>query len=715
MKIGKIAAVLLAAACTFASACAPANAGGTNNGPVTGGVVTEPNNTIGYVEGTLHNVNVDFNSPASESFVKNGETQYKILYGGIKSSRAASYIGTNVATATGARLEITEIAEDSEVDLNDANASYILVGCEDLFVQAGGEVPTYETIGVSGYQVKTVGKNVFINAYTENGYQMGVLAFLREVLGYDMFMEDLVIYEKDGSVMPAMDIVERPDFDYRQNGGALTNAENYGMGFTYTSVWISPANVSFCHNWSAFVTAEEAEEHPNWVSIDPKHAQGCYTSRGDKETFKGLVNHLTEKLKKFLKANPNVDNIMIAQHDTSTDQPVDNCVCPACKASYQYYGNTMAGAWLSLCNRVSLQVDQWLQTEEAKAIFGGVKEFNLGHLTYHNEVGAPAEKNASGNYKLDENGKGIPMEEMWFNSDGSMEDWDDAWDGSDEESTETSEVVTNFTQETERLYCAPSVQIVWATSGADWVNVYYGDSNKSWADMAVAWSGFGGDFYVWAYSLNSQGIFYPYNSFDTFFESTKFFKSFGAKWIFWQGNYQNPKNGGFEKLKRYLESKVEFDVNADYQHYVDKWFKYVYGSGGEYMQQYFEEVLLQCRYVEKVNNVSGQIHNKKLIYAENWPLGLMNKWLGLIEKAYVAIEEDYKVSDPEMYQVYHDHILMEEFFPTYVCITSYEDAYKPSVLKEMRKEFIREFTGLGNNYYGEGRLLVDVTSTWDLD
>ena len=717
MDIKKLSTTLLLAACTLVCGCNPGNTSDSNQGGnnVLGGIVNEPNN-VQYVEGTLHDVNVDFDTPVS-SFATNGKTNYKIVSRDTETSRAAGFISGHLLNATGATFEVVDLADVPAVDLN---TQYVFVGCEDMFVQQfGGEIPTYDIIGVAGYQIQTVGKNVFINGYSENGYQMGAICFLRQVIGYDMFTEDCVVYEKDGSVLPSMDIVERPDFDYRQSGGASSNAELYGMGFTYTQIWINPNNHSFCHNWSEYVTSEDADANPDWASNDATRYQGCWTSRGNKDTYKGLVNHLTMRVKQFLKANPTVTNLMIAQHDIGGNTPqVQNCRCAACQASYEYYGGTMAGAWLSLCNRVSLQVDEWLDSQEALDFFGKRRDFNLMQLVYHASVGAPAEKDAAGNYILDEEGRGTPKEEKWFNleEDGTvkMMDWDEAWNGEDEDSTETSQVVADWTAEQERVYCAPSVQLVWATSAADWVHPYDSNNNKSWADMVKAWSGFEGDFFVWAYALNSQGIFYPYNSFDSMFESTRFFKGLNAQWMFWQGNYQNPKNGGFEKLKRYLESKVEFDVNADYQHYVDKFFKYNFGAGGEYMQQYFEEVVLQCRYIEEYNAISGHIHNKKLTYKENWPEGLMNKWIGLLDKAYEAIE-DCKTTDPEKYAAYKAHIDMESYFPRYVLITSYADSYKPSVLKQMRLDFLEDFYALGNMYYGEGKLITEVTDLWDLD
>ena len=79
MDIKKLSTTLLLAACTLVCGCNPGNTDDSNQGGnnVLGGIVNEPNN-VQYVEGTLHDVNVDFDTPVS-SFASNGKTNYKIV------------------------------------------------------------------------------------------------------------------------------------------------------------------------------------------------------------------------------------------------------------------------------------------------------------------------------------------------------------------------------------------------------------------------------------------------------------------------------------------------------------------------------------------------------------------------------------------------------------------------------------------------------------
>ena len=710
MKKRNIAISLLLAACTLMGACTPKKPGSSNT-PTTGGVINEFENMPHYVEGTLHNVNVNFNAPVSE-FVVNGKTEYKVVASGSDKGKGAGYIAQCVYENTGAKVEI--ITPD-QVTTVDQNSRYIFFAEHETFEEMGGKLVSLDVIGPSGYQIETIGKNVFINAYTIHGYQLGALAFLREVMGHDMLAEDCIVYENKGEKMPAMNIIERPDYDYRQPNGVVTTYEEmFGMGYTYSDIFIS-TGTSWCHNYCDFVTAEDAIVHPEWLSNDATQWQGCWTARGNQESYQLLVQHIADRLIGFFKEHPSKTSVIIGQHDIGGNTPqVQNCKCTACQASFNYYGTTMAGAWHSLVNRASMIVDEYMQSEEAIEFFGPNKEYNILELVYHTSLNPPTEKDATGNFKYDEAGRGIPKVEMWFNEDGEGEIWADAWMDENGESTEI-ETSAAWTASNDRVNMAPNVHMMFAASSADYVHSFYENENQSYYQMVKAWSGVGGDFFVWLYALNSQGALYPYHSFDSSFDTTRFFKSLGTKYIFWQSHYQNKNNGGFQTLRNYLDSKVEFDVNANYQEYVNKFFKYYYGVGGEYMHDFFDQTMTRCRYNEKVNAVNGSIHNRKILYAENWPEGLMHSWIALLGKAYEAIETEYKASNPELHETYRKHILQEELFPRFVLCTTYESSYNPTDLKVLRQKFLDDFYYLENKVHAEGRQMTEISDAWDLD
>lgn len=724
MKVKKlIISLLLVASMLMCSCKQPENVGGDSSAsgttPTVNGVVEESTELTHYIEGTLHNVRVDFDAPVAD-FVVNRTTNYKIVNGittGNKNPNlAAAFLVEHVFKATGASMDIIETSELNINDIN-TNTNYIFVGCEDTYQKIVGAMPSYDILGVSGYQIQTYGKNVFINGYHQKGYQMGAIAFLREVLGYDMFSEDCVIYEKDGKRMPSMDIVERPDIDYRHTNSALTPIELMGMGFETTTPLIEPNN-SFCHNWHEFVTNADWMAHPEWRSPDESGWQPCWTARGNQESYTLLINHLFEKVKGFMKVQPNRDAIIIGQNDIGPGTPqIDRCSCTSCRASYEYYG-TMAGAWLSLCNRVSLKVDEWLKTEEAIRIFGENKKCYILALIYHASLNPPVEKK-DGAYVL-ENGAPLPKKEVWFNSDGTMVDWNTAWVDSETGNSKEEKLLADWTALHERIYSAPSVNFMFAGSQAYYTHSFYEEENSTFTKMIEGWKALGGEFYFWFYTLSSVSLLYPYNSWDSLFETTRYAKETGAKYVYWQGQYNNKGNPSFDKLRYYLTSKVEFDVNSNYKYYLDKYFKNYFGAASDKMYAFFQELTAQCRYIEEVNGVTPTHGNSRLMNSDNWPKQMLQRWMTMISEAYEIIEQEYKVTAPEKYEMYKKHIMIEELFPLYVLCKDYAESFAPSTLKEMRLTFINNFYALGNTAHKESALGGDglmtfVTDTWDLD
>ena len=645
-----------------------------------------------YVEGTLHDVKVNFNNPVSD-FVTNGKTEYKVVADEEMAMEASTYVMSKVLDGTGAMLA----QEDASTLTVTENTKYIIFGCAEEFEAAGLTMPSYETIGISGYYIKTWGSNVFIRAYSKHGYQMGVLAFLRETLGFDMLAEDMIIYEKDGKVMPQMEITERPDFDYRQASNSITVPAEYGFGLNGRNLWISPGG-HWVHTVRYFTDDAAKVNHPKWFSDDAKQAQACWTAHGDEEEYALMVETYTESVINLMKAEPLKNNLMIAQMDGTAGQPVRGCTCTTCNASYAYYGDTLGGAALSFINAVSEGVEAYLQTEEAIDFFKGFgvenKEMNIYILVYGLERTPPLERTASGYYMYDENGYGIPKYECTFDAAGN------ATQVLDEEGNPV------------RLQCSNLVNIFYAASSADYTHSYYEVENEKFANEVKGWAGLGKKFAFWAYERNYWNYLYPYNSYDSNFETMRFFKSMGGSYMYWEGTWENPNSTSFCKLNDYLDAKCMFDVNSNYSELVNKWFTYYFKEAAEPMRRYFDGITARCREMEYFTG--GAVHSDKLNDASVWPEGLINTYMSYFDEAYKAIET-YKVTDPDMYEVLYKHILIESLFPRWVLCTTYENSFGEQDLKALRQSFLDDFYDLQNTTHKEAYKIEDVTKFWDLD
>ena len=665
-----------------------------------------------YVEGMLHDVNVDYNSPANLNFIKNEKTDYQLVVGDSEANEAAGFVKKHLNGATDCFIDTVE---EATVELSE-NSTYIFMGCDKLFEDAGFEMPTFDTLGVAGYYIVTFGKNVFIQAYGGQGYQLGGICFLRQTVGFDMISSTTCIYEKDGSILPKMEITERPDFDYRQEDcSRLPYDVKYGMGYTMSEMFLN-TGTSWMHNVVDFLGGDVKAgkndgtniEHRGWFSNDTNMTQACFTAHGDKEEYQAMVDHYVDKVVNFVKSKPRYNNIVIGQMDVIGGDRVSRCTCDSCNAAYAYYGDTNAGIQLAFTNAVSRGVDEWLKSEEGLLCATPVEEGGLGlwdenkeihviMLVYGSSINPPIEKTQGGAFKFDENGFGIPKMQKWFNLE--------------EDGTITEEDVLDEEGNPVPLVCAENAELFYCASSANYLHSFYEAENVSYSNMVKGWAGLGGDFYVWTYEVNYFNYMYPYNSYDSMLENIRYFKSVGANHLFYQASQENANNAAFAHLRSYIDAKGLFDVNVDYEAVVAKWFKYQFNEAGDLMREYFNQVVQQLRANESYTG--GSVHSNDLTKPIVWPEGLIRKWYGMINQAFEMVEH-YKKTDPVRYEQLWTAITTESLFPRFVLCTTYESSFSRDALDAMRKSFKEDFEKLDNRTHREHYTISDVFTAWGI-
>ena len=691
-------------------------------------------------EGTLHNIKVDFDNPVGD-FVKNGQSNYVIIYN-TQSRDYAQFLQKMITKCTGVSLPAYMRDHYDEAtlvsDLNSANPDkyYILLECEDLFT---GEIPALSVLGVSGAQVKTVGKNVFINAYNHQGYQMGALAFLREVTGYDYVGYDTVYFGNSGEVLPQLDIVDRPDFDFRQiNDSNMPREQALGQGFSTSAIFYSNGTrCPWVHNCKYFVGArqdtyfvnteaysdgvdpdgayeyewflkgegksplsadslngefveEDASIDRKWLSSDATMWQCCYTAHGDVESYLRLVKRVANMLI-YAMVTTDYNNIMHSANDVTTGTAsVNRCACQACNASYEYYGFTMGGAQVSLLNDAVLRLNEfkanYVDPETGEHTYAD-REFNVVILAYGASLASPTKK-VNGEYVFDEKGNGIPMTQKWFDFDESTGkvsamDWEEVFNPDEYDPKNPAQ-----------LTFVENAQVMYASSGANWTHTFREPENISRYTATKGWAGLGGKYYIWAYEKCYYNYFYPYPVFDSMFENYRYFKGdLDSKYIYSEGTYENVKCPGFSMLLEYMNSKALYNVNYNYQDVLDTFFERYYDKAAPYMREMFDAVQIQLRWAEKQGYYVGTVHNDTITYLDVLPYGTIQTCLELIDKAYAAIEE-YKYTNPDLYESLYEHILIESLFPRFSMCTTY-DVYLPEdELLEWRLAFKRDFDEL---------------------
>lgn len=687
----KFFAVLISLTIVFSctagmNGCKSPSADSSGKRPVPDPVGTVDDVRSHEVEGTLHEVNVDNENPIGR-LVEGGRAQYTVV-SPEKYSKAAAFMAKHLTDATGATF--TSVSSDG---CDPGSGRIIALGSQNIAEIVS--VPPISELGNQGYYIKTTGDDVLIYCSSENGAQLAAIAFLRAAIGYDMFSEDCVVYEKTDGNLPSMEIKESPDYEYRYNGNTIGETAKYGMGFLLTD-GMAKTESGNVHNLWDFFSEDDLRDHGKWFSEDAAMKDGagnsvrlgqpCFTAHGDKEEYAALIEHFSDKVISLLKEKPTVTSLRISQNDTVGGNMTLKCGCTACTASYDFYG-TLGGAMLSFTNDVAEKVNAYIDENEPG------RDFNLVVLAYGEAIQAPVQRR-NGSYVLDEKGKGIPEIRYEFNENGEKK------------------AVTDEAGDPVKLVCGRGVGYEFAASAANWIHSFYESENREYASAVEAWAGLGAsNLYIWSYEISYYQYLYPYNNYHILLENFKYFKEFGGYYIYPEGTWENRNNPGFAKLRNYINSKGMFDVNSDYNELVDKFFRCYFREAAPVMRAYFDEIRINLSDNEKTTG--GGVHSYALSGNKVWTEGMITNWNNSFGKAEDAIAK-YAETDPDLYEALKKHITIESLFPRYVLCTTYARSYSTEQRKEMRKAFIEDFEKLGNTTHQEHFTISAVTSSWDL-
>lgn len=656
-KIGKFLSVSLAAAAFAVCIQSCGRGGGTSDSGSETIPVAVADAEVHTVEGTLHKINV---KETNRPFVGVMGSEYKVVVGEENDALiAAAFIIHHIKEATG-----TELAYEKN-PVWSFDAKYIVLGDGELFAQAGLSMPD-DDIGYTGYYIKTTGNSAFIATKGPEGYQLGAIRFLSEVIGYDMLSADCVVYEKSGETLPDMEIVERPDYDYRAYSEPVGKAAQYGMGYTNNNILMAINGCSWHNSFQYLPPETYLAEHPEWYDSTTKqynvtsatkgqnYGQLCYLAGGDEESFELMVETAYQAVKPVFALYPYLSNITLTQEDNYFW-----CDCEACTESKEKYGGSNAGTVIKFLNRLAEKVEEGFEAE------GSDRQVIISFFAYRSTKQSPTTSNADGTFT--------------------------AIDG---------------------IHCHKNVGVVIAPIEATYSHSFYEEENAADAENIISWSAVCDNIYMWLYQTNFAEYLYPLGTWDTVAESYRFCKENNAVYMYNEGQWNTNNVSHFSKLKEYIDSKLLIDVNLNYNDLVEKFFRYYYGEAGEYMREFFDGVQAQYRYLETAYPaiVKGG-YRDSIASASYWPKKMLTGWLGLIEKSYEAIEK-YKVGNPAAYESYRKHIMLESIFPRYALCTLYSGTYSSDELYDMRSSFKEDCVALGVLYRDEHTKLSDVYGTW---
>ena len=650
---------------------------------------------------TLHRVSV---KDTGRVFVKDGKTDYKILVGkdGSEIIEAASFLSGQIGACTGAYPEVVYITDGVE-SVNWTSASkYIVIDSPALEKIAGVKwaTETDESInlGYSGYMMKTVGNTLFMTVNSAYGYQTVVLSFLREVLGYEWFSEDTITYSKNGSVLPDMDIVEKPDFDLNYRSGYVSEGGKFASGQTDEEVFVF-TDGRFVHNTFNYLPpATYAEEHSDWYSDEwgtfegvYSPAQLCYTAHGNKAQYDLMLETAKQKMLGYLAENTKSCTITFTQQDNFSA-----CGCNTCSLAAKKFGS-VSSTYIMFVNDLEDLVRAELE-KQARANGEEPRKITVLFFAYNATKNAPVFGDSKEEYTLAKNADNVLVP----GEDGVTLPYNKTYaDG---------------------IVCNENVGCFWAPIGATFNRSFYENTpeNREALSGLEKWGLLTDKLYAWIYDMNFNEFLYPYNSYDSVVETVRCLKDNNADFLFIQaqGSYHNRTNAVtpcFGTLKTYTAMSVRFDVNMDYGKATDRFFENYFGDAAAPMREYYEKMTSYLRLLEEKypSIFTGNIYDSFVSDSAYWSLGMMNDWLALCDKAYSSIEK-YKNTDPERYQTLKKHITVETIFPRFVICEFYGGYYSNEEIQSMRRSFYDDCIDLKIEAYSENVALSEWFTKWGI-
>lgn len=591
------------------------------------------------------------------NLVQNGESDYVIVVPEDCSQRELmAYSDLQAYFGESTDIMLPVITDDQAVYTE--TAQYISVGNTALLETAQINVD-YTILGANGYTLETKGQSVFIAGGNENGNLFGVQKFLNVLFNFEVFGIDEIVYDKGVKdvELPDFHMTVVPDIQYIiPHYGFLSNNVTGAtrMGYSCEDIFMNGPLEFNGHSLSI------SGVH-NLLTFVPPSIYGEHTDwYSEDQTQLCLSNEemyqtaLLPTLKALILARPNLTNVTLTQMDVQSW-----CSCTKCKADLEKYGSD-AGNLVKFVNKAARDIRTWLETEHPER-----EMVNLIIFAYHKTEGAPAIK--EGNIYRP------AAEELIFEDN----------------------VILYFA--TIRMNNKDSL-----TEGS---NAFYYENMKAWSTMAHT-------VYVWSYETCFFDYCIPYNIFNSQPKNMRFFKEYNVQFLYSQADWNTMNSTDFGPLSAYLQSKLRWDVNANYQKLIERFFTNYYKDAGNTMLKLFNNLRAWYEYMEEELGYSGHIYETSKS-VEYWPYNLLNSFLVDIEEAYADIQY-LETKDPLLYKTLYDRICVESLSFRYLILQLYPSNYKLSELKQLRAEFRQDADRLNVTKYREGGQMSDLYVEWGI-
>lgn len=619
----KISSILL----VIVLCCSYLLAGCQNNNPSTD--PEEPNSPAIMVP----TIPVDrFIVPDSENdfLVNNGECDYIIVH----PEESTDYEETAVEEFItlfyeGAGILLTAQTDDQSIP---DQTPFISVGKTKQLEDAGIEIDGDE-LGISGYKIKTIGKNVYIAGDTGMGTLFGVYDFLHYSIGYEFYAADCITFDKKSSYpLKLFDITLRPDIDVGEFGwrafrdyGEFTPVSNRYKSFSPMYVENFQGHTTFFY----FPKSEYYDQHRDWYSTDGQ--QLCFSNN---EMFEEMVR----KIEQHLLENTAEKNhmIFIGQEDVFTW-----CRCNKCSASKSRYG-TDSAVLIKFMNKLSARIGEWLEENQPW------RNVCFGFYAYHMTEAAPVEAAPDGTLRPYDNDKSLILADNVYPM--------------------IAPLAKGFNKPIEE--------------------------DEGFVYLLKSWSVLAKKICFWSYCFYPYQMYINFDNFNSLQKNLQLLKSYNTFYVIDQGGMYDPASPTFLAYRAYITYKLIWDVNVSVQTLKENFFSNYYDDASGWLIKYLDELLLLQRYNAEKYDIYGTV-GEQMTMARYWPQAVLTKWLSYFDNAYKAIEH-YKTTDINYYNTLYNRIRLEQLSVLYLSIELYgEQMFDIDTLLAHKKAVYYDLTRYG--------------------
>lgn len=595
----------------------------------------------------------------------NGTTDYSIVIGTDADQYekfAAEELQNLFKEATGATLPIKT---ETEVAFSE-NAKVISIG-DNSFQEASGVTPVYNELKTAGNIIVNKGESIILTGAQSRGSLHAVYDFLNVLFGYEYYEENAYVIKKVDTVeIPSLNLKNIPDFDkftfgdkshYENLGGSIHNAWRQRILFDDNDTVIGGHSATHILPMKDYYA-----DHPDWFSDNSEKWQICYSSEG-------ALQQYIENCKQLIREAPEHATLFsFCDRDYSVW-----CQCSNCKKLIQSYDLKDADGKLLMAGPNSITgiifkskaadaLDKWVQQE-----YPGRHMRYYAHAYFEQRTPPVYRDPATGKYTLLTNGQ---------------------------ENDPLKNVNPNIEWQ---------VAAIEANRNQSW------EDNVSQGEELRRWSRVSSNIIVYDYPQDAANVLTPYDGLHTHADNMRFAHSLGHQAYKYQGNY-NTQSGGFYDLRKYVCSKLAWDLSLDPNELAENYLRVTCGPAYEYMSELYKIERTRIAKMREENSYGGHClgDNTKSV---NWPRELIHSMQVWVDKAYEAI--DYlQYEDPAYYEAVFRRVKIEELTLQYINLSLYRSYYSVEDKNALIDEFEMYSKKYGATLYSESDPMTERIAQW---